>query len=435
MVATALALTLFYRHTAIRAIVDLGESANVALAHAVLNSVRPELIDYLGSVATVSGEEIRTRPMPETLAESISAAVTGTTVVRVKIYNREGTVVLSTKTAQVGQDQRNNAAFLSAINGTVKSKLIYRDSFNVFDRETEEQNLIQTYVPVRGNMAQPIVGVFEIYTDVDPLVARTELTEIWVTIGVIVVLAILYGVLLLIVRRSDRLIEQQQATIAERSEILELLSSRLLTAEQDERKRIAGELHEGLAQTLTAAKLHLDKVSAELGADATDSGSLRSASKAMQHAIEEVRTIAMEIHPSGLDEHGLLATLGWLLGEFQSIYPSVHVETKLSVSEREVPAALKSILYRIIQDALTNIARYAQADRIELSLEKAERRLALRIKDNGIPYDPDETLNKQSPQRRAGLESERERTVLSGGEFSVDSNDWGGTTTYASWPC
>ncbi|MGD8643820.1 MAG: histidine kinase [Chromatiales bacterium] len=435
MAATALTLTFFFRHTAVDAIVELGESANVALAHSVLNTVRPELIDYLGSVATASDEEIRARPMSETLVGAISAAMAGTKVVRIKIYNQEGMVVLSTNTTQVGQNQANNPGFLSALKGTVKSKLIYRDTFNVFDRETEEQNLIQTYVPVRQSLAQPIVGVFEIYTDVNPLAARTELTEIRVAIAVIVVLTILYGALLLIVRRSDKLLERQQATIAERSRMLELLSSRLLTAEQDERRRIARELHEGIAQTLAAAKFHLDKIRAESAADATDGGSLRSASTAVRQAIEEVRIMAMEIHPSGLDEHGLLATVGGFVRELGSIYPDVHVETKLGVSERQIPAALKGIIYRIIQDALTNVARHGQADRIELSLERRERRLALTIKDSGVPYDAEETVNKQSPQRRTGLESKRERTVISGGEFSVDKNDWGGTTTSASWPC
>jgi signal transduction histidine kinase len=435
IVVAAVALMLFYRHMAIDTIVELGERDNEALAQSVLNSVRPELVDYLTSISRVSKEKIRAQSLPLVLEQAIKASMTDTKVVRIKFYNRDGMVVMSTRTTQVGDDQQANIGFLSAINGTVISELVYRDSFNLFDQHSEDDNLIQTYVPVRASPAQPIVGVLEIYTDVDALVTRTERSQIQIMLGVVIVLASLYLILLQIVRRADRLIEQQQATIIERTRVLELLSSRLLGAEENEKRRIAQQLHEGLAQTLAAIKIHVEKAGHDADKTSLNPVSLKPIVTQMQRAIEEVCSLAMTIHPSSLDEHGLVATLDWFIREFKLIYQDIQVEQEVSLKETEVPETLKGTIYRIVQDELKNIAHHGQSDHIHLSLQRADGRLVLTIKDNGVSYDADDGLNRQSMERKIGLSATRERTVLSGGDFSIESNDSGGTTTSGSWLC
>jgi hypothetical protein len=177
-----------YRKVAIRNMIDLGERSNLVLAKAVLNTVRPELVDYLTSVADVAGKEVKAYPISDSLERAIQDIMKDTTVVRIKLYNRRGTVAFSTKTSQIGGPQSGNLGFRSAIHGSVASKLVYRDTFNRFDRETEEDNLIQSYVPVRLAPTAPTVGVFEVYTDVSPLVHRTERVMFLIIGGVAAVL-------------------------------------------------------------------------------------------------------------------------------------------------------------------------------------------------------------------------------------------------------
>ena len=435
VILAATLLMMFYRHLAISDIVTLGERNNVILAQSVLNSVKPQLLEFLRAVSDASVEDVKSRPIPRELEKVIREAMLDTTVVRVKIYNQQGMVVISTKTEQVGRDQSNNPGYVAAASGRISSKLIYRDTFNVFDQETEEDNLIQTYIPVRDSPIQPIYGVLEIYTDVNPLVAQTESTEFLVILVVFAILGTFYGFLLFVVRRSEKIIEDQQAMIKERTTTLELLSNRMLTAEERQKKRIAQALHEGVAQTLAANKLQVENACQLIDGNAQSSAALNAVVQSIQDAIQDVRHIAMEIHPSSLDEHGLLPTLDWFCREFSSICNGIKMEVQVDIEERDVPEVLKPIVYRIFEQAMNNIARYAQAKCVQLSLIKEDRRLKLSIADDGVRYHPEESLTKQSVERKIGIEAMRERTVLSGGLFSVDTNQWNGTTTQSSWVC
>jgi hypothetical protein len=173
MLVTAVVLAYLYRHVAVSAIVDLGEQNNVLLSQAALNATRDELIGFLRRVdVQTTGVAAPVPTIPEEIERHIQASMNHTSVVRIKIYDRQGRVVYSTKASQVGDLHEQNPGFLAAMKGRVESKLIYRDTFNVFDQEGEEDNLIQTYLPVNEAPWGPVFGVFEVYTDVQPVVER-----------------------------------------------------------------------------------------------------------------------------------------------------------------------------------------------------------------------------------------------------------------------
>ncbi len=239
-------------------------------------------------------------------------------------------------------DQNHNQGFIIAINGGVASALIYRDTFNSFDGATEEDNLMQTYIPVRAGPAEPIQGVFELYTDVNSLVHQTERTEFIIMAGAILILSALYAVLILIVRRANNTIELQQRTIRERTETLELLSSQMLKSEESHKKKIAFELHEGLAQTLSALKLKVENGRYKRSMGDATAGSVDSIIPVLQQAIQEVRTIATDLRPSSLDDLGLLPTLNWLCREFEQQHPGIRIEREISLQEQDIPPPLKS---------------------------------------------------------------------------------------------
>src|SRR5512143_3694482 len=258
VLATAVLLTWLYRQVSVQGIADLAERSNQTLARAAMSPMKPALLEFLDAAADFHPHGASAPPLPPELAGSIRSLMQDRSIARIKILNRHGVVIFSTWPPHVGSDQSRNPGFISAMNGAVASDLIYRDTFNRFDGATEEDNLAQTYVPVQGSPAEPIQGVFEIYTDVNRLVLMTERTELIIMVGAILILSGLYAVLVLIVRRAGRIIELQQHTIRERTETLEVLSAQMLRSEESHKKKIAFELHEGLAQTLAALKLQVE---------------------------------------------------------------------------------------------------------------------------------------------------------------------------------
>ena len=115
----------------------------------------------------------------------------------------------------------------------------------------------------------------------------------------------------------------------------------------------------------------------------------------IQESVEEVRRMQMDLRPSILDDLGILATLGWFCREYQKIYSHIHIEKEIDLQEDEVSTTLKTVIYRLTQEAMNNIAKHSQADLIHLSLRKKEDRMELIIKDNGMGFDLEEILSPE----------------------------------------
>jgi signal transduction histidine kinase len=238
-------------------------------------------------------------------------------------------------------------------------------------------------------------------------------------------------------------VEERTAEIVKASEKLRrseeelrLLSSQLLTAEENERGRIARELHDGLGQSLSAIKFKLEEVVSAVGKGIgeADVKSLGATISLVQNSVEEVRRITMDLRPSTLDDLGILATITWFSREFQKIYSAIKVEKEINVDENDVPESLKIIIFRVLQEALNNAAKHSEADLVHLRLGKTDGCLELAVEDNGKGFEVEEALAVPSSERGFGLGSMKERTELSGGTFVIDSIKGKGTTVRASWP-
>jgi signal transduction histidine kinase len=435
VLATALLVGLFYRQVAIQGLMQLAERNNLALARTALNSVKPELIDYLSSVARPGLVSISHYSPPPELAAAIGSLMQDNSVVRIKIYNQHGMVAFSTKTSQIGTDQRNNPGFISAISGRVADTLIYHDTFNSWDEATEEDNLMQTYIPIRASATEPVLGVFEIYTDVNGLVRQNERTEFIVMGGTLLILMALYAVLLLVVRRAHKIIESQHQTIRERTETLEILSARMLKSEESNKKKIAIELHEGLAQTLSAVKLNLENNRQKINGDDTVGQSMASLIPVLQSAIEDVRTIATELRPSSIDDLGLLPTINSLCRNFQQRHPEIRIRQDISLQEKDIPAPLKVILYRIIVLALDDIALNTDSDQIMIALRRDGETLTLLVDDtpSASPDMAATTLIEVDPNPESRFAKMLELTTLSGGSFAAARPAAGRMMLRAAW--
>jgi signal transduction histidine kinase len=426
LVAAAL-LTLLYRQVAINDLLHFGERGNQLLAQSFLNAVRAPLVVYLANEDHHHG-----RPVPSELVQAITGLMQNTGVTRVKIYDDEGIVLFSTKSDQIGKNRSGNPGFQSGMKGRVMSDLIYRDKLNPFDRESESDNLIQTYIPIRQGHDEAILGVFEVYSDLTPLVAGIERAQILILGGSTGILVLLYLALLAIVRYAERIIVTQQNTIRDRNHALELLSAQLIRGQEDEKKHLAFELHEGIAQNLSSIKYRMEHACRPNGLPcADDNRPLEAIVPAIQSAIQEVRALAMDLRPSSLDDLGLLPTLEWYCREFRAIYPGIDLQLDVQTREEDIPKNLKEVLFRLIQQMLQNIAREGCANQARIRLHRSDASIRLELRDN-CPAAA--ASDEQATERNTYLLTLRERVTLAGGDMDVFAPDEsGGTTVSAGW--
>lgn len=234
-------------------------------------------------------------------------------------------------------------------------------------------------------------------------------------------------------RKEDALRETRdklERRVKERTAELETLSTKLLNAQEEERKRIASDLHDGIGQCLSAVKFMVE-TSLEQMSGKVDDGDLKSLHALvplLQEASEEVRTIVMNLRPSILDDLGILATIRWFCRQFQAVYSYIRIDERIEVAEEQVPDPLKTIVFRILQESMNNISKHSQANRVALRLIKTDNDLILRIRDNGCGFDA-----VSASVSGFGITGMKERAELSGGRFSLHSVPGEGTTVEAIW--
>lgn len=434
VLVAAVLLGAFYCHLEVQETTEVARNSNLTLAGTVLESVRPDLGEYLGSVSRLGPKEISNFPFPPPLAATIAALAEKASIAKLRIYNNRGVVVFSTARLEVGNVERDDPGFASANKGQAVSDLDYRDAFSRLVRSTDEDNLVRTLVPVRLNPVEPIRGVMATYVDLSPVLAQNRQEMLAVIAGIVLILMLLYAVLLLVIMRAKKLIEAQQDTILERTTSLETLSVQLLAGEEAEKLNLAVNLNGGLAQTLTAIKTRIEHSMERIPANVALDASLNTALSALQGAIEEVQEMATELRPSSLDELGLLPTIRWLCREFEYLHPDIRIEQQISLQEQQIPEQLKIVIYRIIEAVLKDIGTSAHRDRIRLSLLPDAKAIILAIDD--IPQDANSVVTALSggtPHPRLRFAAAQERATLSGGAFSAAFNREGGITLHASW--
>ena len=218
---------------------------------------------------------------------------------------------------------------------------------------------------------------------------------------------------------------------------MHLLSAQLMTAQEMERKRIASELHDGLGQSLSAIKFCMENA---IGLWTPRCGDqdiklIESIIPKMQGAIDEVRRISMDLRPSTLDDLGVIPTIAWFCREFRSIYRGIQLDTFIDIQEDQVSMPRKTVIYRVLQEALNNVAKHAKADRVRIHLRKNDSAIELLIQDNGMGFDLVSLAMRQESERGFGIAGMRERSEFSGGTFTIKSTRETGTIIRVMWPC
>lgn len=217
-------------------------------------------------------------------------------------------------------------------------------------------------------------------------------------------------------------------------EELRHLSSRLLIAQEEERKRIAGELHDSLGSHLTAVIFALETARKRLARGVSDPECLDGPIAEVKDIIEEVRGIWMALRPTILDKAGLIPALEWFFDQYENNYPEIGVTRDFDIVEENIPEPLKIVFFRIVQEAFNNIAKHSRAASARIFISKSDDGIELTIKDNGVGYDDCVLRSSATEERGIGLTSMRERTEQSGGVFAITSVPGRGTTLRTFWP-
>ncbi|TLY55006.1 MAG: sensor histidine kinase, partial [Gammaproteobacteria bacterium] len=210
---------------------------------------------------------------------------------------------------------------------------------------------------------------------------------------------------------------------------LQHLSRRLLAVQEEERRHLSRELHDEFGQLLASITLHLHAARRVAGEAAH--AALDECMALLHHAGEQVRTLALELRPRMLETAGLDATLRWLAEQHQQ---RTGITTEVVGELNDVPSERSIACFRVAQEALTNVARHARAQRVWIELDQSDGKLGLTIRDDGVGFDVARAFEQAGSRGNLGLSGMRERVEILGGNLEVDSGAGRGTRIRISLP-
>jgi len=222
-----------------------------------------------------------------------------------------------------------------------------------------------------------------------------------------------------LLEKSERLQEQ-----------LRLLSRQILTAQEDERREISRELHDVIAQTLTGINIRLATLKKEASVNTKGlDRNIALTQRLVEKSVSIVHQFARELRPAVLDDLGLIPALHSFMKNFTA-QTGVHARLTAFAGVEELDTARRTVLFRVAQEALTNVSRHAKATRVDVSIQKVPDGICMKICDDGKSFQVEQVMHAKG-RKRLGLLGMRERLEMVGGHFSVESVPGRGTAIIA----
>ena len=225
---------------------------------------------------------------------------------------------------------------------------------------------------------------------------------------------------------EDRL--QAEASLKESEARLRYLSSQLLTAHESERKRLATELHDEVGHALLTIKLHLRALERDL---TPEQGKLARDIETLQPFIDgvldNVRRLYFDLSPGNLEDLGLTGALRQMLDEFAKNHKNIRWQIRLDNLDRDFPLPTQTIIYRIMQEILTNIGKHANPSRVSVRAKRNSTAALFTVEDNGCGLDTSRLHSVDDRHRGLGLAAMEERVLMQGGTLEIISRENQGT--------
>jgi two-component system NarL family sensor kinase len=308
-------------------------------------------------------------------------------VLRLKIWSPDGRILYSDKAELIGSLYGLGADELEALrDGVTRAELsdLTRPE-NRFERSAGQ--LLEVYRQIQTPEGQPmLLETYSPYGD-----ATSRQVDIWLRFAPISV-AVLLALLAMQLPLAHRMITQLRAAGRER----ELLQARALDASTEERRRIAGSLHDGIVQDVSASSLLVAGAADQLRDKSTHAAApqiaedLAQAARALRHSAGSLRSLLVEIYPPDLDRAGLASALGDLAARLRPR----GIDVQITIPDGlELPPATATLLFRTAREALLNVVKHAGADDVEITVRQTPDTLLLEITDNGTGFDPTTTLS------------------------------------------
>jgi signal transduction histidine kinase len=227
----------------------------------------------------------------------------------------------------------------------------------------------------------------------------------------------------------SQLLEQSDSL----QEQLRQLSRQVLSTQEEERKRISRELHDVIAQTLTGINVRLAALAKEAAVNTKGlDRNIARTQKLVEKSVDIVHQFARELRPAVLDDLGLIPALHSFMKHFTQ-RTGVRTHLKAFAGVEEVDTVKRTVLFRVAQEALTNVARHAKASRVDVGIQRLPQGICMKIKDDGKSFQVQRVLLARG-NKRLGLLGMRERLEMVGGKFGVESAPGEGTTITAEIP-
>ena len=299
--------------------------------------------------------------------------------------------------------------------------VIVEDSLNIDQPGPLVQSLIaegiRSYINIPLVAQDEMIGIVNLASD-HPGAFNSEHIEVAMEVANQLAVAL----------QQTRLYEQ----VASGRTRLEALSRQLLEAQETERRHLARELHDEIGQSLSMIKIDLQTIQ-YLPQASSLTPRLAESLEIIEHALQQVRALSVELRPSLLDDLGLIPALRWYVDR-QAQRGGLSARFVADPLEARLIPELETVCYRIAQEALTNVVRYAQARRVEVELRQRQAELWLTIRDDGVGFDAPAALSRAVHGGSLGLLSMQERTLLVGGQLEIESTLQVGTTIRACLP-
>jgi two-component system, NarL family, sensor histidine kinase UhpB len=233
----------------------------------------------------------------------------------------------------------------------------------------------------------------------------------------------------------ERQVAQRTAALKRRNIEIRDLAYRTIHAMENDRRILSMELHDSIGGTLTALVYQLQERLEQMAPQPPpEVFPFEKILEHLQDTIRETRYISKRLRPSVLDDFGLAAAINDTVRDFIAFYPKIGISAEIDIDDSDLSDTITIVVYRVIQEALNNIARHSQADSVTIRLQKSQTHVHFTVRDNGIGFDYEKVFGNGAASTGYGLHSMKERVEICKGEFRVISKPGNGTVVDVSIP-